>query len=194
MKTTFMLLGLLLGGWLGCLVAAPAEIDDTTARLEMARVLRDSGQHPAAIAAYQELLQKHPHHRSAACELAEVFIWSKQPEQAAQLLADIPEEEWTPSGWAAAAALDTERGQLAQAEKRWRRLLELQPSDTVRVNLALVLSWQKKYEEALPLLAELVEKNPRDVQLRRNYAQILGWAGKPEAASEQWRLSLEETP
>jgi predicted Zn-dependent protease len=193
--STFLLLALC--AWLPLSALMPLsvwalDIDEATARQEMARVLRDSGNHTEAIKAYQVLLHNAPQNPAAVSELAEVLVWTEQHEEAAKLLATIPEEQWTPSGLSAAADIDTHQGRFADAEKRLRSLLQENPnSDPLQVRLASVLSWQEKFNESVEIFAGLVEKNPKDVQLRRRYAQVLGWAGKPEAASEQWRISLE---
>jgi thioredoxin-like negative regulator of GroEL len=181
---------------LSCCVVlhAQSDIDDSTARLEMARVLRDGGKLAEAEAAYRQVLESKPKDVAAAQELVEVLVWAKKNSEAEAILVAIPEEEWTPTGLSAAADLDIQAGRFEIAEARLRKLQNQAPSDASALRLASVLSWRKAYPESLELFQALVEKNPSDVQLRRKYAQVLGWAGQQEQAAEQWKLSLSPTP
>ena len=54
--------------------------------------------------------------------------------------------------------------------------------DEARVELARVLSWQKRYDESLAEYRKALESRPADAALRAEYGQVLGWAGKREEA------------
>jgi thioredoxin-like negative regulator of GroEL len=179
---------------LSCPMRAQNAIDDLAARLEMARILRDSSKWDESIATYRKLLELDPSNRAAAGELVQVLVWTKQTKEAETLLAGIPEREWTPAAQAAAADLDIQAGRFDAAEKRLRSLLAIEPSDKLKLQLASVLSWKKQYPEAMEIFKALVEANPTDIQLRRKYAQVLGWAGRPDEAADQWKRSLDHVP
>lgn len=186
-----LLLALLLPLSLVC--AQDQSIDDATARLEMARVLRDGGKLAEAINEYQKVLETDPDNTEAANDLAQALVWSEKADEAAKVLANIPADKLTKTGLDAAIDLDIREGKGEEAEKKLRALLKETPEDDrTLLRLAEVLSWSKQYNESLEIFTGLVERYPDDVQLRRKYAQVLGWAGKPEAAAEQWKTSLKE--
>ena len=51
-------------------------------------------------------------------------------------------------------------------------------SDTVLSDYADVLVWQKKYEEAIPLLAELHTKHPENLEVTEKLADVSSWTKK----------------
>lgn len=167
------------------------EIDETQARIEFARVLRAENQWNEAIENYRKVLAVQPENYEVAAELAQTLAWNKQPEAAEKILADIPEEHRTSAAIEVAIDIDIRENRMDAAEQKIRQLLAIAETDPLRFRLASVLSWTKKYDESTKIFADLVERNPSDVQLRRRYAQVLGWAGKSSEASEQWKRSLE---
>lgn len=171
--------------------AEPPVIDNATARLELARTLRDDGQLAEAATEYRRLLAADPKQTGAALELAEILIWQKQLDEAARLLAAIPDDQLGADGHRAVAELAVQQNDFAKAAEHFAKAVALKPDDDrTRFAYAQALTWLKKYDAALEQFAILLEHRPDDVQLRRHYAQVLGWAGKRQAAIEQWRKSL----
>jgi thioredoxin-like negative regulator of GroEL len=62
----------------------------------------------------------------------------------------------------------------------------------VRLKLADVQSWTKRYREAIASYEAILKAHPHDKQVRRKYGMVLSWAGQNEKAAEQLRQSLNE--
>lgn len=168
-----------------------APISDSMARVEMARAMRADARLREAIVEYRKVLAAEPGNATAACELAQTLVWNHENAEAAKILAGIPENKLTPAGLEAAADLSIDSGKFEDALAKLRALEKTQPSPKVRYRIASVLTWLKKYDEALPIYEELLKQAPGDVQLRRRYAQTLGWAGRNREAAGQWEISLK---
>jgi len=173
--------------------ADPPAITDATARLELARTLRDDGQLAQAADEYRKLLPADQKQTGAAIELAEILVWQKQLDDATRQLAAIPDDQLGTDGHRTLGELAVQQSAFAKAAEHFAKAVALRPDDDrTRFAYAEALTWLKKYDDALEQFAILLEHKPNDVQLRRHYAQVLGWAGKRQAAIEQWRKSLSE--
>ncbi|MFA5164287.1 MAG: tetratricopeptide repeat protein [Candidatus Omnitrophota bacterium] len=71
---------------------------------------------------------------------------------------------------------------LPRAEELYRRASAVSKDPAIKRRLAEVLTWQRKYDEAIPLLKELYDKDPSDRELALVYAQALGYGRYPEDA------------
>jgi len=76
------------------------------------------------------------------------------------------------------------------AEKAYRAAWDLTGNDEVKRKLAEVLAWQRKYNEAIPLLKEALKKNPRDAQLMEFLADVLAWDKKYDEATKLYKKLL----
>ncbi len=80
---------------------------------------------------------------------------------------------------------------LSRAEELYRRASIMSKDPGIKKKLAEVLTWQRKYDEAIPILRELYDKDPSDKEIALVYAQALGYGKYPEDAIKVF-LSLEE--
>ncbi len=64
---------------------------------------------------------------------------------------------------------------LNKAEILYKSILQYKESLAVREKLAEVLVWQKKYDEALPMIEQLLTIDPHDRQLKKLYTNVLVW-------------------
>jgi predicted Zn-dependent protease len=62
----------------------------------------------------------------------------------------------------------------------------------VRLKLADIQTWMKRYPDAIASYQLLLKANPNDRQVRRKYGMVLSWAGQNEKAAEELRKSLNE--
>ena len=69
------------------------------------------------------------------------------------------------------------------------------PDDEARLELARVLVYGKRYDEALVEYRLVLAVRPDDLALKAEYGQILGWAGRgPEAAAALSALPADRLP
>jgi tetratricopeptide (TPR) repeat protein len=81
------------------------------------------------------------------------------------------------------------------AEKEARRLVEVSSAGAgeyeARLQLANVLSWNKKYEEALHIYQKLAEAKPDDARLPPRLAEIALWSGQFDIALDRYYQLLK---
>jgi tetratricopeptide (TPR) repeat protein len=69
-----------------------------------------------------------------------------------------------------------------RAEILYRKVFNRTKNIDTENKLTEVLVWQKKYDEALPVLEDLVNKKPRDLNLLKFFADVCAWAKKYDKA------------
>lgn len=74
-----------------------------------------------------------------------------------------------------------------RAEDLYRKAAAAEPTFDTKRKLAEVLSWQKKYDEAIPILEELVKSEPRDFKLVELLADVCSWAKKYDRSIELYK-------
>ena len=88
-----------------------------------------------------------------------------------------------------------QRGDLAEAEKRLRRAVQLNPqNDVFQSNLALILARQGNLAEATDHFRRALEINPKDPATLNNMGIALAQQGKLDEAIQHFRRSLEIKP
>ena len=74
----------------------------------------------------------------------------------------------------------------ARAEAFYKKVMEEGGDrDTIR-KLAEVLIWQKKHDEGLTLLEDMIEEEPKDYAILEFYADVSSWAGKYERSIDAY--------
>jgi Tfp pilus assembly protein PilF len=107
-------------------------------------------------------------------------------------LAEAP-QDMEARGWR--ARLLAWSGQWREAETEYRRVLETNPHDVdLLLGLASVLSWEKRFEEAIPILEQAQQLEPKRtdvcVTLGRDYSAL----GSTDQAREAFRKALALDP
>jgi thioredoxin-like negative regulator of GroEL len=170
-----------------------AEISDTAARLELAKVLTYDKRYKEAIDTYREVLTADPENLEAKVGLSEVLYWSGNPEAAAATLKGVSEDKLDDQGKLLLGDLLVAKKDYGPAIRIFSAYLVRKPDDwTVRLKLADVQSWTKDYPEAIANYELILKVRPHDRQVRRKYGMVLSWAGQNEKAAEQLRQSLHE--
>lgn len=77
-----------------------------------------------------------------------------------------------------------------RAEGLYRRILQERRGVRVEKKLAEVLVWQKKYEEAKPLLQKLMRTKARDLDFMEFIADIYSWSKEHDKAIELYEKLL----
>jgi tetratricopeptide (TPR) repeat protein len=91
--------------------------------------------------------------------------------------------------------LSAERGDLQNAEKLFRRVLQLDPQDlTALSNLGTILAKQGKLENAIALLRQAWERNLDIPGLAMNLARVECMAGEGAAAQEVLHTAMQYDP
>jgi thioredoxin-like negative regulator of GroEL len=172
---------------------AEAEISDTSARLELAKVLTYDKKYGEAAETYRLVLATDPQNLRAKIGLSEVLYWTGNSEAAAAVLKDVPEDKLDDKEKLMLADLLVAKKEYEPALRIFSAYLDRNPNDwTVRLKLADVESWTKRYGEAIASYEAILKARPHDKQVRRKYGMVLSWAGQNEKAAEQLRESLNE--
>jgi len=172
----------------------PARDDmaDWQTRLELARLLTQSGQHAEAAEQYRKVLRDKPDQAQARIGLARALFWSGKPAEAAAELAKTPAASFTAEDRLLQAELHLAAGRHDEAITALRAYLALRPADVkARLKLADALSWRKRLDESLAEYEKVLAALPEDQQVRRRYARVLSWAGRNDDAIRELRKSLE---
>ena len=171
----------------------PARDDmaDWQARLELARLLTESGRHAEAAEQYRKVLRDKPDQTQARAGLARALFWSGKREEAAAELAKTPASALTAEDRLLQAELYLSANRHDEAIDALRGYLALKPADVkARLKLADVLSWRKRLDESLAEYEKVLASTPNDQQMRRRYARVLTWAGRNDDAIRELRKSL----
>ncbi|MDO9632603.1 MAG: tetratricopeptide repeat protein [Humidesulfovibrio sp.] len=167
------------------------DITDWQARLELAKLLTESGRHAEAAEQYRKVLRDKPGEAQARIGLARALFWSGKREEAATELAKTPESALTAEDRLLQAELHLAANRHDEAINALRAYLALKPADMkARLKLADVLSWRKRLDESLVEYEKVLASAPDDQQVRRRYARVLTWAGRNNDAIRELRKSL----
>ena len=86
-------------------------------------------------------------------------------------------------------------GDFAGGEEEYRKVLSAFPGDVeARLGMADVLAWQKRYREALLILADLGKERPDDPEVWVRRGKVDFWDGKPEEAKRHFEKTLSLDP
>jgi thioredoxin-like negative regulator of GroEL len=170
-----------------------ADISDTAARLELAKVLTYDKKYAEAMEVYRQMLATEPGNLEAKIGLSEVLYWTGNSEAAAAMLKGVPEDKLDDKGKLMLADLFVAKKDYEPAIRIFSTYLDRKPDDwAVRLKLADVQSWTKRYPEAIASYEAILKARPHDRQVRRKYGMVLSWAGQNEKAAEQLRQSLND--
>lgn len=162
-------------------------------RLELARLLTQSGRHAESVEQYRKVLRDKPGEAQARIGLARALFWSGKPNEAAAELAKAPVASLTAEDRLLQAELHLAAGRHDEAITALRAYLALRPADAkARLKLADALSWRKRLDESLAEYEKVLASTPDDQQVRRRYARVLSWAGRNDDAIRELRKSLEK--
>ncbi len=177
-------------------IISAEEISEEAARLELSRVLRRDDRLQEAAAEYQRLIAAHPQRADLRVELGEIYLAIDDVNAANDVLKPLNFEQLDERGRRLVVNVARQRKDFAAAATALREWLEDARDEVkngLRRDLAGVLVAGDRFDEAAVEYESLVEADPTDVQLRRRFAQTLGWAGRDEEAATQWRASLAAT-
>jgi thioredoxin-like negative regulator of GroEL len=173
--------------------SAEPEISETTARLELAKVLTYDKRYTEAMEVYHQVLATEPENLEAKIGLSEVLYWSGNNAAAAAILGGVPEDKLDDPAKLMLADLLVAKKDYQPAIRILTAQLGKKPDDwSVRLKLADVQSWTKQYPEAIANYEAILKAHPTDRQVRRKYGMVLSWAGQNEKAAEQLRQSLND--
>lgn len=172
-------------------VAVLEVISEEQARLELARVLAYAQRYDDSLAEYARVVERRAEDPALRAEYGQVLGWAGRPAEAKAVLAAVPEESLPAVAAVFLADLWLGDERFADAARLYRRVLAERPADhATRFKLARVLSWQEDYAGSLTEFKRLLDALPEDVQVRRHYAQVLGYAGLVDEAIAEWRRTL----
>ena len=177
----------------GATAPSPArdDIADWQVRLELAKLLTESGRHAEAAEQYRRVLQDRPNEPQVRAKLARALFWSGKRDEAAAELARTPASALSAEDRLLQAEIHLAAGRHEQAIDALRAYLALRPADLkARLKLADVLSWRKRLDESLAEYEKVLAAAPDDRQVRRRYARVLTWAGRNADAISELRKSL----
>ena len=173
--------------------AAQLDTDTAAPLVGAGNALLDMGQVNEAIVSFNNALKRQPHDPEALRSLARAYLKTGRPGLAGAPLEvayqDTPND---PKLLQLIGVTDDFLGQHREAQKRYRRALELKPGDpAVTLNLALSLALSEDFEQAITLLrpvATAPTASPRD---RQTLALIYGLKGDRTQAAQLARADLD---
>ena len=129
-------------------------------------------------------------------EAARAYGRLGQWERGTKLLLDLAAAHpQHPEHWLQAAEIAEVAQQLGRAETWYGTYLARRPRDTTaRIALARVLSWEKKYPEAIAEFNAALAVNPRSTPARVGLAQVLAWKGDLAESIRRYDEILREQP
>jgi tetratricopeptide (TPR) repeat protein len=87
-----------------------------------------------------------------------------------------------------------ERQMYGESAARYRHIVEMQPSEQNRYNLALALVKAKQTQQALPLLASLTAEHATDANMLSDVASAYESAGETSLALDTWQKAIAADP
>ncbi|SNS26658.1 Tetratricopeptide repeat-containing protein [Humidesulfovibrio mexicanus] len=167
------------------------DVADWLARLELAKLLTESGRHAEAAEEFRKVLRDRPGETQARIGLARALFWSGKRDEAAAELAKAPPAALSAEDRLLQAEIHLAAGRHEQAIDALIAYLALRPADLkARLKLADALSWRKRLDESLAEYEKILSATPDDRQVRRRYARVLTWAGRNDDAIRELRISL----
>ncbi|OGU07286.1 MAG: hypothetical protein A2W29_03355 [Gemmatimonadetes bacterium RBG_16_66_8] len=170
--------------------------DNMEATVDRARMLAWRGDVPAAIAALDAVLARHPTFLAALRARAEFESWAGELGAAMapneRILAITPD---APNAHREQAKLLTFSARYDAAAAIYDSLLRADPSDQAALlGLAQLLLWSGQLDSADALYAGMLERDPGQMDALRGRARAAGWGGKLVTAQALWRQALERGP
>lgn len=89
------------------------------------------------------------------------------------------------------------KARLAQAIPAYSSAIDLldgPEKDEAAIELASILGMEKRYEEAVKLLLNVLERNPSDIEARKILARTFGWAGEYNESIKEYEKALALNP
>jgi len=152
------------------------------------------GRKDEAHAMLETLAQRNPSDKEVANALDQ--LETPPAEVAVQLPKAPPAPPAPPSpipGLLSAASAANSRGDYDQSISFYRQVLELNPNYTeVKLQVARVLSWQKKHDESAQQYDAVLADNPANLVARREKARVLYWARNYDASLPEYARVIQE--
>lgn len=152
------------------------------------------GRKDEAHAMLETLAQRNPSDKEVAAALEK--LETPPAEVAVQLPKAPPAPPAPPSpipGLLSAASAANSRGDYDQSISLYRQVLELNPGYTeVKLQIARVLSWQKKFDESAQQYDTVLADDPANLVARREKARVLYWARNYDASLPEYARVLQE--
>lgn len=159
----------------------------------LADIFYRARQYDSSAVVLEKVINTDPTQINAYYKLARMYESSK-PLKAIEIynkLTDIIGPEW--SVLLRVAELHENLGNLKEAAEAIEELLTIDPSNTaIQKLLSEVYTRDKKYNEALKILSEIIEFTPDDLDARERKAQILIQQNNWKDAAEQYNYILEQ--
>lgn len=158
-----------------------------------ARTLEERGEYARSEALYRKALEQEPGHAGAILGLARLMLQRGEKEKARGILAGLEvydREDWR-SELASLRLLLEGSGNIRDLKKA----VQEQPDDLeARYALAMALASEKRYEEALEHLLQIVKKDRsfRDDGARKAMLDIFDAIGSRSETAERWREKLAQ--
>ncbi len=156
----------------------------------------EAGDHPRALALYDQVLDSDPDNVSALLRSAQLLSWTKRYDEAVRrydrAIALAPDDREARIERAKVLSWDRRYG---EAEAAFRALLERDPRDReARIGLARTLSWNGRQEPARAEYEKVLAAHPGDPEALVGVAQTYAWSGDSTRARHFYGMALESRP
>lgn len=173
--------------------AAELETDAAAPLVGAGNALLEMGQVNEAIVSFNAALKRQPHDPEALRSLAKAYLKTGRPTLAGAPLEvayqDTPND---PKLLQLLGVADDFVGQHDEAQKRYRRGLELKPGDpALALDLALSLALSERYDQAVAVLRPVASAPTAGARERQTLALIYGLKGDTVQASRFAQIDLD---
>lgn len=140
----------------------------------LARIENERGDRAAEITARRASLQLQRENPTAHVQLATAYLFDRQPDQAAAVIAEAEKiQEWNANQHVAMGRLQVQMGQLEPGIQHLQRAIEMAPDQPqAYLDLAMVRQMESKVDEAILLYEQLLKTHPDLPELLNNLAWI----------------------
>jgi tetratricopeptide (TPR) repeat protein len=174
----------------------PNDINVIRADVLLGRALTNTEKFEAAVAAFEEALQRQPSNIDARAGLAEALLKDERYDDAIRAYGEYVRRQ--PNDASAHSGLGIAlvgRERFAEAVPEFARAVELQPNDARNhYNLGNVLASTGRLEEAVSCYRRGLALAPNDVSLHNALGLVFAARGQSDEARAQFRQSLDLDP
>lgn len=171
---------------------AALEIDPKSpdAELGLAQALAKQDRLSDAAAHFRKAAEMNPKYRDGLLELATLYEAHKQPDEAIALYEQFPEDAGAQER---IGELLLASGKAADAIPHFEAAISKSPTEANRAALASAFLKNKEPDKALPVVEQILAKNPNDFEIRMLHGRIIRDQRKfPQAAQEFYRAAQIE--
>ena len=167
---------------------------ETDTQMSAAAAAAANRDYPKAIEILQQAMTK-SNDPELRLRLALYQMWSSHPDQAIPVLEKLYAER--PNDLNVLRQLanaQSQAGKATEAIATYRAYLQRSPDEGVQVDLARLLSWNSRYEEAKDMYKQVLSNNSNNIDALMGMAQVTSWQSEYQQSLAEYDKVLEHQP